>query len=58
MSLANGPRATILLNDNSIKRNGTGISAVNSGQLISYGNNSNNNNLGAEGAPTGFFNPM
>jgi len=56
--LANGPRATILLNDNSIKRNGTGISAVNSGQIISYGNNSNNNNLGAEGAPTGFFNPM
>jgi len=32
---ADGPRATILLNDNTITRNGTGIGAVNGGQLIS-----------------------
>jgi len=51
-------RATILLNDNTITRNGTGISATNSGQLISYGNNKNNDNLGPEGAPTGLFGPM
>ena len=56
--LADGPRATILLNDNTITRNGTGISAINSGQLISYGNNKNNNNVGPEGAPTGFFSQM
>src|SRR5262249_30458322 len=55
---ANGPRATMLLNDNTITRNGTGISAINSGQLISYGNNKNNNNIGAEGAPTGFYSQM
>src|SRR5262249_23071009 len=46
---ADGPRATILLKDNTITRNGTGISATNSGQLISYGNNTNNNNIGPEG---------
>jgi len=56
--LANGPRATMLLNDNTITRNGAGISAINSGQLISFGNNRNANNVGAEGAPTGFFSQM
>jgi len=56
--LADGPGATVLLNDNSITRNGTGISATNGGQLFSYGNNKNNNNVGAEGAPTGFFSQM
>ena len=55
---ADGPHATILLKDNTITRNGIGINAVNSGQLISYGNNTNNNNLGSEGAPTGFFSQM
>jgi len=55
---ADGPRATILLKDNTITRNGTGIGATNGGQLISYGNNTNNNNIGPEGAPTGFFSPM
>jgi len=55
---ADGPRATILLKDNTITRNGSGISATNSGQLISYGNNTNNNNIGPEGAPTGLFSPM
>jgi len=55
---ADGPRATILLKDNTVSRNGAGISATNSGQLISYGNNTNNNNLGPEGAPTGFFSQM
>jgi len=53
-----GPHATILLNDDTITQNGTGISATNSGQLLSYGNNKNNNNVGPEGAPTGFFSQM
>jgi len=53
--LADGPGATLLLSDSTITRNGTGVSTVNSGQLISYGNNRNNNNLGAEGTPTGFL---
>jgi len=55
---ADGARATILLDGNSIKRNGAGLSATNSGQLISYGNNKNNTNVGPEGAPTGFFSQM
>ena len=55
---ADGPGGTILLNDNTVTLNGTGISATNSGQLISYGNNRNNNNIGPEGAPTGFYSQM
>jgi len=55
---ADGPGATMLLNDDTITRNGTGIGAVNGGQLISYGNNKNNNNIGPEGSPTGFYSPM
>jgi hypothetical protein len=55
---ADGPRATMLLNDNTIARNGVGIGAVNGGQLISYGNNKVNNNLGADGAPTGNYSPL
>jgi len=55
---ANGPRATILLNDNTITQNGAGILAEAGGQLFSYGNNKNNNNIGPEGAPTGFFSQM
>src|SRR5262249_47748763 len=53
--LADGPRATVLLKESTITRNGTGVSTINGGQLISYGNNSNNNNIGAEGAATGFL---
>ena len=49
--LANGPRATMLLDGNVVSRNGVGISAINSGQLISYGNNRVNNNLGPDGRP-------
>jgi len=56
--LADGPHATVLLNDNTITRNGTGIGTANSGQLISYGNNKNNNNIGPEGAPTGLYSQM
>ena len=56
--LANGPGATMLLDDNTVTRNGAGISVVNSGQLISYGNNRVNNNLGADGVPTGNFSPL
>jgi len=53
--LADGAGATILLKESTITRNGTGVSTINSGQLISYGTNTNNNNLGAEGAATGFL---
>ena len=49
---ADGHGATVLLNDSTITRNGTGVSTVNGGQLISYGNNRNNNNIGAEGVAT------
>ena len=55
---ADGPGATVLLNDNTITRNGAGISAINGGQLISFGNHRNASNLGPEGAPTSFFSPM
>ena len=53
--LADGPGATVLLSESTITRNGTGVSTVNNGQLFSYGNNRNNNNLGAEGTATGFL---
>jgi len=33
----------------------TGISAINSGQLISYGNNKVNSNFGADGVTTGYY---
>ena len=56
--LADGPHATVLLRDSVMTQNGAGISTVNGGQLISYGNNANNTNIGPEGAPTGFFSPM
>jgi len=56
--LADGPRATMLLKRNTITRNGAGMSAANGGQLISYGNNTNNNNIGPEGAPTGSLSQM
>src|SRR5262249_56453439 len=49
--LANGPRATIVLNDDTITRNGTGLSAGNSGQILSVGNNKNFNKVVPEGAP-------
>jgi hypothetical protein len=55
---ADGPRATMLLNDNTVARNGTGISAVSFGQLMSYGNNRVNNNLGPDGTPTGSYSPI
>jgi hypothetical protein len=52
---AAGPHAIVLLSDTKITRNGTGVSTVNGGQLITYGNNNNNINLGAEGSATGSF---
>jgi len=52
---AEGPGATVLLKESTITRNGTGVSTVSGGQLISYGTSTNNNNLGAEGTATGFF---
>ena len=53
--VANGPGATVLLKDSTITRNGAGVSTVNSGQLISYGNNRNNNNIGPEGVATSMY---
>ena len=53
--LADGPGATILLNDSTVARNAAGISTVNSGQLISYRNNRINNNIGPDGTPTSFL---
>jgi len=53
---ADGARAVVLVNDSTITRNGTGVSTANGGQLISYGNNRNNNNIGPEGTATGLFN--
>src|SRR5262249_41673759 len=47
--LANGPGATLLLNESTVARNGTGISTINGGQLISYRNNQINNNIGPDG---------
>ena len=55
---ADGPHATMLLDEDTVARNGVGLNAVNGGQLISYGNNRVNNNLGADGAPTGIFSPI
>ena len=52
--LTNGPGATVLLGRSVITRNGTGVTTVNGGQLISYADNKNNNNVGAEGTATGF----
>jgi len=56
--IANGPHAVVLLGDSIITRNGTGVAGVNGGQLISYGNNRNNNNIGAEGTATSMFAPF
>src|SRR5215470_13273487 len=47
--LADGPGATLLLNDSTIARNNVGINTVNGGQLISYRNNRINNNIGPDG---------
>jgi hypothetical protein len=56
--LADGPHATVLLDGMVVVRNGTGINAVSGGQLISYGNNRVNNNLGSDGTPTGTYSPL
>jgi len=55
---ADGAGATMLLSADLVARNSTGISAVNGGQLISYGNNKFNNNLGPDGTPTGSYSPI
>jgi len=53
--VADGPGATVLLSDSTLGRNAAGVATLNGGQLISYGNNRNNNNIGPEGTPTGFY---
>jgi len=52
--LADGPGATVLLRQSAITRNGAGVTTANGGQLISFGDNANANNLGPEGVATGF----
>jgi hypothetical protein len=49
---ADSPRATVLLSNSKITRNGTGVTATNGGQILTYGNNDNNINVGAEGTAT------
>src|SRR5262249_9814182 len=44
---ANNPRAIAVLNKSRITNNGTGVAVTGSGQVISYGNNRNNLNVGA-----------
>ena len=56
--VASGPGATFLLKESTITRNGTGVGTFDSGQLISYRNSTNNNNLGAEGVATSFLGPF
>src|SRR5262249_11655958 len=56
--LATGPGATVLLGESTLTDNGAGVSTVNSGQLISYGNNQNNNNVGPEGTASSFDLPF
>jgi len=38
-----------------VTRNTVGITTLNGGQLISYGNNRVNNNVGPDGTPTGRY---
>jgi len=52
---SSGLHAVVLLSDSSLTNNGSGIVASFGGQLISYGNNRNNNNIGAEGVATSLF---
>ena len=52
---ADSPHGIILVSGSKISDNGTGVSATNGGQVISYGNNHNNSNIGAEGTATSTF---
>jgi len=53
--LSSGVHAIALVSDSTVARNGSGVSAVGGGQLITYGDNRNNNNVGAEGTATASF---
>jgi len=55
--LADGPGATIAIGRVTVARNATGLTASNGGQIFSYSDNEIGNNIGADGAPTGFFTP-
>jgi len=54
---ADGPGITIVASQVTVARNATGLSASNGGQVLSYANNEIDNNVGADGAPAGFFSP-
>jgi len=52
---ADGAHSLILLGDSIITNNSTGVSRTNGGQLISYGDNRNHNNVGDEGTASAMF---
>jgi hypothetical protein len=54
--LADGPKATVALNDSAADGNATGVDAPNSGVISSYKNNSINFNSTTNGTPTGQIN--
>src|SRR5262249_27808969 len=47
---------TVQMSNTTVARNGTGLSAE-GGRIMSFANNEIDNNLGADGAPTGLFAP-
>jgi len=49
--------ATIAMSDGTVARNGTGLGTFAGGQIISYSNNEIDNNIGADGAASGFNTP-
>jgi len=52
-----GQAGTILMSNVTVARNGSGLGTFPGAQIISYGNNEIDNNVGADGAATGFFAP-
>src|SRR5262249_1147080 len=56
--LANGSRALVLLGASHITRNGAGVATVAGGRVFSYGDNENNNNIGAEGVASAVLAPF
>jgi len=56
--LANGSRALVLLGASHITRNGAGVATVAGGRVFSYGDNENNNNIGAEGVASSMLAPF
>ena len=47
----------VLLSNTTVARNGVGLASSLVGRIVSYRNNEIDNNLGPDGAPTGFNSP-